>query len=103
MRTRNEQLYQIYRPNSQRSLRDREHFDNAWKLQQDIPNHLTGDEFNHIDIIWLSYSRSPNGGFAICYTVFFNDGRYRLLFQNLTRLIDIDQAISFLRKNLIQQ
>lgn len=103
MRTRSEQLYNIYRPGSQRSQRDREHFDNAWNLQQSIPNLLTGSDFDYIDTIWLNYNRTSAGGFSVCYTVFLNDGSYRLYFQNLTRLTDTDQVISFLTKNLTTQ
>ncbi len=99
MRTRNEQLYHLYRPNSQRSLRDREHFDNAWNLQQEIPRHLTGETLSHIDSIWVNYTRTNSGGFIITYTVFSGEG-HKLYFQNLTRLTDIDQVIEFLRKNL---
>ncbi len=101
MRTRNEQLYNLYRPSSQRSLRDREHFDNAWELQRQIPLQLTGEEFIHIDMIWINYSRSPDGGFTLCYTIFSTNGNYTMLFQHLTRLIDVDQVITYLRKNLI--
>lgn len=101
MRARSDLLYNIYRPSSQRSQRDREHFDNAWKLQQEIPNRLTGETFFHIDQIWVNYNRTNNGSFTITYTVFSGHG-YKMYFQNLTRLTDIDQAIEFLRKNLTQ-
>lgn len=101
MRTRNEQLYNIYRPNSQCSQRDREHFNNAWNLQQEIPNRLTGETFSHIEIIWLNYSRTSAGAFVICYTIFYTNGSYRLLFQNLTRLTDVDMVVDFLAKSLV--
>lgn len=100
MRTRNISLYNIYRPGQQYSEREREHFDNAWNLQNEIPIQLVGNEFAHIDTIWVGYVRLSSGTFRLVYTIFYTNRSYRMLFQNITRLTDIEQSIIFLKNNL---
>lgn len=101
MRTRGSHLYRIYAPNNQRSQREREHFDNVWQLQSILPERLTGEQYDWIDVLWVDYSRLPSGLFVLLYTVFSKRGGYRMLFQNVTNLNDIEVPIAFLEKNLI--
>ncbi len=100
MRTRDSHLYQVYAPSSQYSQREREHFDKVWQLQSIIPDRLIGEHYDWIDVLWVDYSRLPSGVFILIYTIFSKTGNYKMLFQNITNLNDIEISISFLEKNL---
>jgi hypothetical protein len=99
MQTRSQILYSVYHPGGQASQREREHFDTIWNIQQQIPDTLSGPEFNWINSIWLSYGRMPNGGFRLIYTVFRNSGGYFTLFQNVMNPT-LQDTITYLQKNL---
>lgn len=100
MRTRGSHLYSVYSPGRQRSQREHEHFNNVWQLQSIIPDRLTGEQYDWVEVLWVDYCRLPSGLFVLVYTVFDRTGHYSILFQNVTRLDDIEPSITFLEKNL---
>lgn len=100
MRTRGSHLYHIYSPGRQRSQREHEHFNNVWQLQSILSERLIGEHYDWIDVLWVDYCRLPSGLFVLVYTIFNRNSNYRLLFQNVTNLKDIEISISFLEKNL---
>lgn len=100
MRTRGSHLYHIYSPSRQRSQREHEHFNNVWQLQSIIVDRLIGEQYDWVDAVWIDYCRMPSGLFMLMYTIFNRANNYKIIFQNVTNLTDVEIPIGFLEKNL---